>query len=599
MLLVKRKTLHSLIMGCTLATLVSSPVSAWATEPENTSSAVEDVASTAAEVAPVVAVQQPPASINVSQSREMLTASLPADVSLKYLSELAPIYAASDMKLMWADVQLQQQFQQQLAEMALAGINPQFGQWAKLLADTQVTGLARDAILSDALVGYLHFVEGVGANGSRWLYNSGSYKLAAPSAERLQQWQVAVHGGDMTKFIQSLAPQNSQYAGMHKALRPIIGDAQPWPQMEDSKQSLRPGNTSQDVPVLRDILTRSGVMTAKKESSEQAAQDKVIPSPEASAATAVKVDEETKAIASELLVYTPDLVDGVKRFQQMYGLEADGVIGRSTRDSLNMAPQIRAAVLALNIQRLRLLPDAMNTGIFVNIPDFSLAYYINGELILESKVIVGSSSRKTPLMSSALNNVVVNPPWNVPTKLIREDIVPKAKRDPEYLKRAGYTVYAGWGNNAEAVDPSTIDWSEGSSNYRLQQAPGRSNSLGRFKFNMPNNDAIYLHDTPNHRLFDRNMRALSSGCIRVNKASELAGMLLNDAGWDDAKIQGTLKRGSTTYAPIREKIPVQLYYMTSWVSADGNPEFRTDIYGYDRAAKEGIKELPQVEKLLH
>ena len=131
MLLVKRKTLHSLIMGCTLASLVSSPVSAGATDPENTSSAVEDVASTAAEVAPVVAVQQQPASINVSQSREMLTASLPADVSLKYLSELAPIYAASDMKLMWADVQLQQQFQPQLAEMALAGINPHFGQWAK------------------------------------------------------------------------------------------------------------------------------------------------------------------------------------------------------------------------------------------------------------------------------------------------------------------------------------------------------------------------------------------------------------------------------------------------------------------------------------
>lgn len=602
MLLVKRKTLHSLIMGCTLATLVSSPASAWATEPENASSAVEQVASTAAEVAPVVAVEQPPASINVSQSREMLTASLPADVSLKYLSELAPIYAASDMKPMWADVQLQQQFQQQLAEMALAGINPQFGQWAKLLADTQVTGLARDAILSDALVGYLHFVEGVSANGSRWLYNSGSYKLGAPSAEGLQHWQVAVHGGDIAKFIQSLAPQNTQYASMHKALRPIIvGDAQPWPQMEDSKQSLRPGNASQDVPVLREILTRSGVMTAKKQPSEQPVQDKVISSSDATATATAAVTsvEETKPIATESQVYTPDLVDAVKRFQQMYGLEADGVIGRSTRDSLNMAPQIRAAVLALNIQRLRLLPDAMNTGIFVNIPDFSLVYYINGELILESKVIVGSSSRKTPLMSSALNNVVVNPPWNVPTKLIREDIVPKAKRDPEYLKRAGYTVYAGWGNNAEAVDPSTIDWSEGSSNYRLQQAPGRSNSLGRFKFNMPNNDAIYLHDTPNHRLFERNMRALSSGCIRVNKASELAGMLLNDAGWDDAKIQGTLKRGSTTYAPIREKIPVQLYYMTSWVSADGNPEFRTDIYGYDRAAKEGIKELPQVEKLLH
>lgn len=587
MLLVKRRVVHSLTIGCTLATFATSPIYSQASEPIVSDSAVT---STAVVVAPSVAENQSSGPMTVSQSREALTKSLPTDATLKYLSELATVYAASDMKLMWTDEQVTKQFQQQIAEIALAGIHPQFGQWAKLLADPEVTGITRDAILSDALVGYMHFVEGVDANGNRWLYNSGSYKLGTPSAEQLRKWQQAFNHGELAKFIHSLAPQSAQYANMHKGLKPLINDAQPWPQMESSKQSLRSGNSSKDIPILREILTRSGVM------NKMEAVDKKADLTESAQVTVEGTD--TKPAVSASTVYTPDLVDGVKRFQQMYGLEADGVIGSSTREALNMAPQIRAAVLALNIQRLRLLPDVINTGIFVNIPDFSMAYYVGGELILESRVIVGSKARKTPLMSSALNNVVVNPPWNVPSKLIREDIVPKAKRDPEYLKRAGYTVYDGWGNGAEAVDPSTIDWSEGSSNYRLQQAPGRGNALGRFKFNMPNNDAIYLHDAPNHGLFNRSMRALSSGCIRVNKASELANMLLTDAGWDDAKIQGTLKRGNTTYAPIREKIPVQLYYMTSWISTDGNPEFRADIYGYDRAAKEGIKELPQVEKLL-
>lgn len=582
MLLVKRKTLQSLTMKCTLTALAAFPAFGWATDGSvasqtDVNASIESTV-TAAET---VAAVHPESSMTASFAKNELLKALPENVQLKYLSELSVVYSASEMKMQWADEKVQQQFQQQLAELALAGVNPQFGQWAKLLSEPEITGLARDAILSDALLGYLHYVNGVYGNGKRWLYNAGSYKIAAPSSAEIQQWQQAVHGGDLSAFIQSLAPQNTQYAKMRAALKSMVENArpsEPWPQMQAAKKSLRPGNSSEDIPVLKEILIRSGVMAAPENaSSEQGADD----------AAAKKAS----------LVYSPDLVEAVKRFQQLYGLETDGVIGSGTRDALNMAPQIRAAVLALNIQRLRLLPATLDHGIFVNIPDYSLAYYVDGQLILESKVIVGSVRRKTPLMSSALNNVVVNPPWNVPVKLIREDIVPKAKRDSEYLKRAGYTVYSGWGKDAEVVDPSTIDWSEGG-NYRLQQAPGRGNSLGRFKFNMPNNDAIYLHDTPNHRLFDRSMRALSSGCIRVNKAAELANMLLNEAGWDDNKIQGTLKRGNTTYAPIREKIPVQLYYMTSWVSAEGTPEFRSDIYGYDRAAKDGIKELAQVEKLL-
>ncbi|MFP1558611.1 L,D-transpeptidase family protein [Escherichia coli] len=165
---------------------------------------------------------------------------------------------------------------------------------------------------------------------------------------------------------------------------------------------------------------------------------------------------------------------------------------------------------------------------------------------------------------------MVNPPWNVPPTLARKDILPKVRNDPGYLESHGYTVMRGW-NSREAIDPWQVDWSTITASnlpFRFQQAPGPRNSLGRYKFNMPSSEAIYLHDTPNHNLFKRDTRALSSGCVRVNKA-DLANMLLQDAGWNDKRISDALKQGDTRYVNIRQSIPVNLYYLTAFVGADG------------------------------
>jgi murein L,D-transpeptidase YcbB/YkuD len=299
-------------------------------------------------------------------------------------------------------------------------------------------------------------------------------------------------------------------------------------------------------------------------------------------------------------IYDRTLVEAVKRFQAWQGLGADGAIGPSTRQWLNVSPAQRAGVLALNIQRLRLLPDELKTGIMVNIPAYSLVYYQNGNQVLDSKVIVGRPDRKTPMMSSALNNVVVNPPWNVPPTLARKDILPKVRNDPGYLASHGYTVLRGW-NSKERIDPGQVDWSTITASnlpFRFQQAPGARNSLGRYKFNMPSSDAIYLHDTPNHSLFRKDARALSSGCVRVNKASELANMLLQDAGWNDARISDALRRGDTRYVNIPQTIPVNLYYLTAFIGADGRTQYRTDIYSYDLTARSSAQIVPKAEKLI-
>jgi murein L,D-transpeptidase YcbB/YkuD len=516
-------------------------------------------------------IQPLPEGVSVDNARAELQSQLPAGFTPVYMSQLELLYAAREMKPMWENREAVKAFQQQLAEVAIAGFQPQFTTWVALLTDPAVTGQARDIVLSDALMGYLHFIANIPVKGNRWLYSNKPYALATPPISVINQWQVALDNGQLTSFITGLAPQHPQYAAMHESLLKLVSDTRPWPQLT-STATLRPGEWSNDIPALREILRRTGML-------------------ESVVSTAAKEGRSA---------YSSELVAAVKRFQTWQGLGADGAIGPATRDWLNVTPAQRAGVLALNIQRLRLLPSDLSTGIMVNIPAYSLVYYQNGNQVLASRVIVGRPDRKTPMMSSALNNVVVNPPWNVPPALARKDILPKVWNDPGYLERHGYTVIRGW-NSKETIDPWQVDWATITASnlpFRFQQAPGARNSLGRYKFNMPSSDAIYLHDTPNHNLFQKDTRALSSGCVRVNKASELANMLLQDAGWNDSRISDALKQGDTRYVNIRQNIPVNLYYLTAFVGADGRTQYRTDIYNYDLTARSSAQIVSKAEQLI-
>ncbi len=542
------------------------------------------------------------APVTPTESLVKITQSLPTDVKPIFSTQLAKLYADRKMQLLWQDETAISQFQQQLAELSLAGVQPQFGEWLAILENNQLNELGRDVILSDAMLGYLQYLSSIEASGQYWLYTNRPYKIIAPTTAQMKPWIDAVESNNLSSWVKSQAPNHPMYLPMRKEMLKLL--AMPEDNLEIvGTKALKPGLSSDDVVMLRQILQREGLLEGGNVTEEVAPPETMAQVAELAVEQTVEPTEPSDALASTVSkVYDQELVDAVKKFQLQYGLEADGVVGKGTRVWLNMQPKQKAGLMALNIQRLRIIPASSGTGILVNIPGYSLDFYLNDEVILDSKVIVGRADRKTPIMSSALNNVVINPPWSVPTSMARKDIAPKGKQDPSYFSRKGYTVYSGWGADSYEINPYAIDWDNitpANFPYRIRQAPGPTNSLGRYKFNMPSSDAIYLHDTPNHSLFNRNARAISSGCVRVNKASELASILLGDAGWEQKRIDGALKEGSTRYVNIPDRIPVFLYYQTAWVDKDQQPQYRADIYQYDNSIDNADKYLPMLKKILH
>ncbi|HGJ5875247.1 MAG TPA: L,D-transpeptidase [Arsenophonus sp.] len=508
----------------------------------------------------------------IQKSRQQLQGWLSLGANLVYIDKLAKLYAENNMQPLWDDETAVLEFKQQLAETALAGFQPQFGKWLSLLVkNQQLSKMERDVILSDAMLGYLYFICNVKYNGKDWLYQKTPYQLREPTVDSVSKWQSAINSKQLANWIKTLAPQHDRYLAMRKKILAYLSDQQIWPKIYTTSL-LKPGQSSQHIVSLSEILQRNGLL---KQNS-------------------ITIENSNR--------YDGLLVDAVKQFQKMYGLEPDGIIGNATLKWLNTSPSDRVGLLAINIQRLRIIPNEGGSGILVNIPAYTLHFYLNNQLIIDSRVIVGRPDRKTPMMSSELSNVVINPSWNVPVSMVRRDILPQARRDPGYFTRQGFTVLSGWEHDTYPIDPYQINWDAISSShfpYRVRQAPGPSNALGRYKFDMPSSDAIYLHDTPNHSLFNRQNRSISSGCVRVNKASVLASILLALAGWDQKRIDAALQLGNTRYINIPGRIPIYLYYQTAWVDNKDMANFRDDIYGYDNVIY-GVKNyLPEIRTLLN
>lgn len=296
-------------------------------------------------------------------------------------------------------------------------------------------------------------------------------------------------------------------------------------------------------------------------------------------------------------LFDAGLEEALQQFQRRHGLTADGTLGAATRAELNVPVERRVEQLELNLERWRWLPkDLGRRHIIVNIAAFNLDVVEDETVVMSMRVVVGRPFRHTPVFSDTMRYLVLNPYWNVPRSLAVRDLLPNIRRDPAYLERQGLRVLQGWGSNAREVDPSTVDWSAINADafpFHLAQDPGPLNALGRIKFMFLNKFNVYLHDTPARGLFQETERDFSSGCIRVERAIDLAGYLLRlDPRWNREAILRALDRAENTTVPLPEPIQVHLLYWTAWADGNGTIHFRRDLYGRDTPLWNALRAPP-------
>jgi murein L,D-transpeptidase YcbB/YkuD len=271
----------------------------------------------------------------------------------------------------------------------------------------------------------------------------------------------------------------------------------------------------------------------------------------------------SRSPASSGAVYDDGLASAVAQFQARHGINVDSALGKETVDALDVPAEYRLGQIAANLERHRWLPRSLGTRyIYVNVPAFQLKAFDKGEPVLEMKVIVGQEyeDKATPVFSDSMETVVFRPYWNVTPDIQAKEIEPKLASDPGYLAA----------NDMEY-------WNEGGTR-RIRQRPGPKNSLGFVKFLFPNDFNIYLHDTPNHELFDKDVRAFSHGCIRVEKPAELAQWVL---GWDASRVDQAMREGDDNQSvKLPKKIPVYITYGTAYLR-DGQLYFGNDLYHRD------------------
>ena len=295
--------------------------------------------------------------------------------------------------------------------------------------------------------------------------------------------------------------------------------------------------------------------------------------------------------------YDKNLKEAVRRFQVRHGLPSTGRIDKQTLNELNVPVASRIQQIELNLERWRWIPHELGARyLLVNAADYRLTVVENGQPIWDMRVVVGRDYRSTPVFSADLQYLEINPYWNVPQKIAVEDILPKVKQNPEYLIRKHFKVFEDWRAGATEIDPLTVDWStvtKRNFRFKLRKEPGPSNDLGRIKFIMPNRFAVFLHDTPNRKLFAKNYRSYSSGCIRLEKPFELAEYLLkDDPKWTYQNILGAVDSEQNRIVRLKKAVPVHLLYWTAWVDPDGVVNFRKDIYKRDPRLEEALKERP-------
>ncbi|WP_395674469.1 murein L,D-transpeptidase [Inquilinus sp.] len=361
---------------------------------------------------------------------------------------------------------------------------------------------------------------------------------------------------DPDRFLADLAPKHALYQQLKGALSGYETLAEAgWPTIPPG-ESVRPGQESDRVPVLRARLAATGEFVG----------DPADPS----------------------RLYDPELVTAVEHFQGKHGLKPDGILGRGTLAMLNRQGPERMNQIVASMERLRWLPDDLGPDyLMVNLAAFTMDIVADGQLVRTMDVVVGKPKNQTPLFNSALTYLEFNPTWTIPPSIASKEYLPKLRNDPSYLSSRNYRLFSGWGGGSREMSGEYVDWNGVGAGtmrgLRIRQEPGPGNALGKVKFMMANNWAVYLHDTPSKSYFKRAGRALSHGCVRLQDPIWLADYLLDGSpDWSPARRERVMGSWTpTTRINLPAPMPLYLVYQTAWIDQSGEVAFRDDIYGID------------------
>jgi murein L,D-transpeptidase YcbB/YkuD len=389
-------------------------------------------------------------------------------------------------------------------------------------------------------------------------------EIDIPEVDLPAALESALAAGGVGPALAALAPPHAGYTKLKDALQELRREAAAggWPKVPDGAP-LRLGARSERAAALRQRLVATGDYALEPV--------QVLPAEPGSPAAPI-ADPDRDLFDSRLQA-------ALREFQERHGLDADGGIGKGTLAALNVPVEQRIRQVEINLDRWRWLPRDLGARyIMVNIAGFSFELIEDGRPALVMRVVAGKPTTRTPMFTGRMTNVVLNPYWNVPAKLVKNEVLPHAAREPGYLEKEGFEVT----RNGGAVE--------------VRQRPGPKNALGKVKFLFPNRFDVYLHDTPSRSLFSRTVRSFSHGCIRVEKPIALAEYLLkDDPAWTPQKIAAVLAKGKETWVTIPKPLPVHLVYWTAWVDDAGKLQLRDDLYGRDKKLGEGLG-LPEAPK---
>jgi murein L,D-transpeptidase YcbB/YkuD len=365
-----------------------------------------------------------------------------------------------------------------------------------------------------------------------------------------------IASGNVNKAIQDVIPKHIVYQNLKKTLEIYRNIKVAWPVIP-SGITIKKEMEDERIPAIRQRLFVLGDLKDKRADNQK--------------------------------LYDDNLFTAIQHFQKRHGIDGDGNIGAKTISALNISIEQRILNIEANMERWRWLPQEFgNYYLIVNIANFELTVIKNDELVRSRKIIVGKPYRRTPVFSSKMQYLVLNPTWTIPPGILNADVLPGVRKDPLYLEKKKLMVLDSQGN---LVNTSEIDWnSKAVKSYTYRQPAGPDNALGAVKFMFPNSFHVYLHDTPSKEMFDQTERAFSSGCIRVQDPLSLAEFFLDDpTNWSREKINKIVATKMTQTVQLKEQPNVYLLYWTAWTEDNGVVHFRKDIYERNMPLIEQLK----------